>query len=85
MTPADLEQTVFDLEEVRIVVRAPMNATLDDFTWVRKAAGTASVSEWLEQRIKPLLRGAGVAVVAGDGTIPHGRTKMSTLRASYAA
>ncbi|WP_292212082.1 hypothetical protein [Mesorhizobium sp.] len=72
MSPADLEQTVFELEEVRIVVRAPVNARLGDYDYARKAAGTASVSEWLDQRVKPLLKGASVAVVSGDGSFRTG-------------
>jgi hypothetical protein len=84
MRPADLEQAVFELEEVRIVVRAPLNAELGDFKYDRKAAGNTSITDWLEQRIKPLLNGHPVAVVGGTGAYPHGRTRMDTLRDSYA-
>ena len=83
MKPIDLEQAVFELEEVRIVVRAPLNTDLGDFQYDRKAAGNTNITDWLEQRIKPLLNGNAVAVVGGTGTYPHGRTKMDTLRASY--
>ncbi len=83
MTPGDIEQAVFELEEVRIVIRAAPNTVLDDYNFVRKAADNSSLNEWLEQRIRPIIRGNSVVVVDGSGNVPHGRTKMATLRASY--
>jgi hypothetical protein len=83
MRPAELEQAVFELEEVRIVVRATASADLGDYSYERKAAGSASISEWLEQRVKPCTDGFPVVVIDGSGALPHGRTKMSRLRASY--
>ncbi|MGA8611012.1 MAG: hypothetical protein WB760_04735 [Xanthobacteraceae bacterium] len=83
MTPAEIEQAVFDLEEVRIVIRAPVREKLDDFDYDRKAAGTTSITDWLDQRIKPLLGPHQVVVVDGTGALPHGRTKMDKLRDSY--
>lgn len=83
MTPREIEQIVFELEEVRIAIQAPSSTKVGDFTFQRKAAGTASITEWLQQRILPLLNGHSVTVVDGTGAIPHGRTKMETLRDSY--
>ena len=83
MTAAEIEQAVYDLEEVRIVIRAPARAPMGDYTNVRAAPGTASVAEWLAQRILPLTGGNEVLVIDGNGAIPHGRTRMATLRASY--
>jgi hypothetical protein len=83
MTPTEIEAAVFVLEEVRIVIRASINAKLGDFKYTRKAADNASVSDWLEQRIKPLIGSSPVVAIDGNGAIPHGRTKMSTLRQSY--
>ena len=85
MKPADLEQAVFDLEEVRIVIRSPLNQELGDYQYDRKAAGNTSITDWLEQRIRPLLDGKAVVVIDGSGALPHGRTKMDKLRASYRA
>jgi hypothetical protein len=82
--PADLEQAVFELEEVRIIVRARPNTDLGDFDYNRKAAGNTSITEWLEQRIYPLTNEHYVVVVDGSGALPHGRTKMEKLRSSYA-
>ncbi|AEO48680.1 hypothetical protein [Rhodospirillum rubrum] len=83
MTPREIEQMVFELEEVRIVIRASVNAELGDYEYSRKAAGSASITEWLQQRIYPIIEGYDVVVTDGTGAIPHGRTKMETLRSSY--
>jgi hypothetical protein len=85
MRPSDIEQAVFELEEVRIVIRASVNEDLGDYQYDRKAAGNSSITDWLEQRIRPLLNGHSVVVVDGSGALPHGRTKMEKLRASYSA
>jgi hypothetical protein len=83
MTPTEIEQAVFELEEVRIVIRAPIKARLGDFLYARQAANNASISEWLNQRIKPLVPDHTVVVVDGTGTLPNSRTSMATLRQSY--
>ena len=83
MGPVDFEQTVLDLEGVRIVVRAPPNAQLDDYDYARKAAGTASIAEWIEQRVMPKIGPHSVAVVDGSGVSPNRRTRMATVRNSY--
>lgn len=84
MRPAEFEQAVFDLEEVRIVIRSPRREDLQDYLYDRKAAGNSNIKEWLEQRVMPKINGADVVVVDGTGALPHGRTRMDTLRASYA-
>jgi hypothetical protein len=83
MKPQELEQAVFDMDEIRVVVRANTGTDLDDYKFVRKAAGSASLTDWLDQRIRPLLRGHEVAVVDGNGVSPHGRTQIEKVRASY--
>lgn len=83
MGPVDLEQAILDLEEVRIVIRAPLNTQFGFYAYARKAAGTTSIAEWLEQRVLPITGGHPVAVVDGQGVSPNRRTRMSTIRASY--
>lgn len=79
----EIEQAVFEREEVRIVIRAAWNEQLGNYSYQRAAPGTCSVTEWLQQRIYPAINGREVVVIDGNGAIPHGRTRMSTLRASY--
>ena len=84
MTPVEIEDAVFSLEEIRIIISARMREPLGDYTYERKAAGSTTISEWLEQRIFPITGNHGVVVVDGTGSVPHGRTKLENLRASYA-
>ncbi|WP_323142361.1 hypothetical protein [Massilia phyllosphaerae] len=79
----EFEQKVLEREEVVLIVRAAASETVYDYDYARKAAGTTSVSDWLEQRIKPCLEGKEFMIVSGDHSHPHGRTKLETLRNSY--
>ena len=80
---AAFESKVFELEEVRIVVRADPNAMVDDYDFQRGASAGTSITKWLDNRIKPLIDGYPVVVVDGEGSIPNGRTHMANLRRSY--
>jgi hypothetical protein len=79
----EIEQEIFEREEVRVVIRAPWKTHLGAYNYQRAASGTSSVTEWLQQRVIPAVQGHEVVVIDGNGAVPHGRTKMSTLRASY--
>ena len=80
----DIEDDVYDLDEVRIVVRAERTMDVGDYTYERKAADNTSISEWLEQRIYPLFQErVRVEVVDGYGALPHGRTRLGLVRESY--
>ena len=80
----DFEQAVYELEEVRIVVRASLRTKVAAYAYTRKAAGNTSVNDWLDSRIHPLIDGAEVSVINGNGGIPHGRTKLENIRSGYA-
>ena len=84
MQPKHLEQSVYDLEGIRIVVRANAGHQCMPYSFQRMAANNASITEWLTQRVLPSANGAEVEVVNGFGGTPHGRTKLSTVRESYA-
>ena len=83
MTVFEFEQRVLDLEEIVIRIRAPGYQEVDDYDYQRQAAGTTSVSDWLRTRIPPRILEIGVSIVDGNLREPHGRTRLSTLRASY--
>lgn len=81
---SELERQIFEVEEVRVIIRAPRSRIFPPYYYQRKSSSSTSVSDWLESRIKPLLGDVQVDVIKGDGTTPHGRTNMETLRNSYA-
>jgi hypothetical protein len=73
MRARDLEQDVFDLDEIRIIIRAPRNADVGEYDYERKAPDKTSLNEWLQQRISPLVGDHQVTVVDGYGAMPHGK------------
>jgi hypothetical protein len=82
----EFERQVFDVEAVRLVVRASGNVEIPDYPYVRKASDSTTVSEFTTNRIMPLLSHAGMTftLVSGDGNANiHGLTLMGTLRKSY--
>ncbi len=80
---AEFEAKVLAQEEIVIRIRANSGTKVSDYTYERKAAGSQSITDWLDGRIRPLLNGHEVVVIDGDYTTPHGRTKLETLRSSY--
>lgn len=62
-----------------------LDRILTDKLHQRRAAGNSSVSDWIETRLLPALNGVEFRVIGGNYAVPHGRTRMDTLRASYAA
>lgn len=88
ITVREFEAKVLELEEIVIRIRASQTDLVDDYAskdgpYVRKAAGTTSVTDWVEQRVKPCIGGLDFSIISGEYTNPHGRTKLSTLRGSY--
>lgn len=79
----EFEIRVLELEDIRLVVRAPTGTKVGAYNYERKASGTSSVSVWLETRVKPLIKGLGVAVINGEGLAPHGLTQLEKVRKSY--
>jgi hypothetical protein len=80
---AEFEAKVLEKEEIIIKVRAPKGALVDDYSYDRKAAGSQSTTDWLAGRIKPCTNGFEIAVIDGEYSTPHGRTKLDTLRTGY--
>ena len=85
ITVREFEQKIREKEEVTLVVRAPSNTMVEDYDFDRKAAEGTSLSDWLENRVKPRLGGHECDVVSPDYVVstPHGRTKIGTLRSKY--
>ena len=79
----EFEKAVFDLEEIQIRIRAPAGEQIGDYNFQRQDAQTTSVTEWLRNRIIPLLNGHEVSVIDGNFKKPHGTTHLRTLRDSY--
>ena len=84
ITVAELERKIFELEEIRVIIRKNKDDEVSNYRYERKASMTSSITDLIDNRIKPLIRGAEVIVINGEGLQPHGRTKVETVRNSYA-
>ena len=85
ISTTDLERQIFEKEEIRVVIRAPKNAEFDPYTYDRKAASNTSITDWCNNRLKPILGDEYDAdIIDGYGNNPHGRTKIEKVRNSYA-
>ncbi|WP_375428141.1 hypothetical protein [uncultured Sphingomonas sp.] len=84
MQALTLEQKIFELEGVRVIVRASGDEKVGKYDYQRCATGTMTLADWLKKRVYPLTGDLDVVVVNGRGEMPHGKTHMNTLRDSYA-
>tara|TARA_R100001039_G_scaffold38821_1_gene41890 strand:+ start:1506 stop:1766 length:261 start_codon:yes stop_codon:yes gene_type:complete len=85
MTIKEFEETVWRLEGIRLVVRETVDVQVDDYDYQNAANRTWSIAEWLRKRVEPCLPGSEFVVLDGQGVQPNRRTRLDTLRGSYAA
>lgn len=83
VTATDLERQIFELEEIRVVIRSKKNTEFDAYEYSRKAATNTSITEWYNTRLKPLLGDCDADIIDGNGNNPHGRTNIENVRNSY--
>lgn len=83
MKAAEIEKAVKNLDNIRIVIRVSADTRLGTYSFQNKAAGNATIAEWLSSRILPIVSGHEVVVVNGNGAMPKGNTILATVRASY--
>jgi hypothetical protein len=83
ITVRELEAKILEKEEIVVVIRASAGTLVEDYPYARKAAGNTSVTDFSDGRLKESIGDLEFAIVNGNHTSPHGRTKLSTLRESY--
>ena len=83
MTVEQLEEKVWAQDGIRIVIRAAPGTTVRDYSQKNAAQASWRITQFLEKRITPLLKGQEVTVLQGNGEQPHGRNLLSSIRATY--
>ncbi len=83
MNVTEFEKRVWEVDGLRVVVRAPHKAIVQDFTWVNGADRGMRLTEYLNTRIYPRINPYEANVVTGDGSLPHGGTLVGKVRQSY--
>jgi hypothetical protein len=81
-------EQIFEIEgfEVRFVSRDGSDITqrrVDDYRYERAARHNWTVARWRDNRFTPNYPDFDVEVLAGDGRVVHGKTLLSTVRATY--
>jgi hypothetical protein len=85
ITIQSIEEEIFRLEEIRIVVRAPRITKVEkDYDYTRKAHSNMTVKDWINTRVKPIIGDLEIEVINGNGqTMIHPLTNLETIRSSY--
>lgn len=79
----EFEEKVWEIEGIRIVVRASSEIEVSDYDYQNAAQDNWRITQLLEGRIQPNLEDMEVLVLQGDGEQPHGSVILRTIRKSY--
>lgn len=85
MNVGNFEKKVWEVESIRIVVRAAPGTVVKDYDFKNAADERWRVTEWLDKRVRDCLNDLEVTVVQGNGEEPHGQVILRTLRQGYCA
>lgn len=83
MKVSEFEDKVWEIDRIRLVLRAPENQAVDAYDWQKAADQGLSIKEYIEIRITPKIRGIEAVIIDGDGEEPNRRTLLRTARESY--
>jgi hypothetical protein len=83
MNVVEFEQKVFEIEGVRIVIRALASDSVDKYEYKRSYPQNNSINDWLKSRVFGKISNFDVVVIDGTGALPNRNTNMSTLRDRY--
>jgi hypothetical protein len=79
----EFEDKVWEIDRIRIVVRAPTTADVSDYTKTNAANEGISIAKYLETRIEPCIGRFEVTVLSGDGEFLNKKSHVGTVRQSY--
>ncbi len=83
MEVRDYERHARETDGVALVIYAPSGTQVGDFDWRNAADQGMSVTEYLRVRAYSRIGDYEAAVIDGHGYVPHGRTRIARVRASY--
>lgn len=83
MTVQEFENKVWQMDRVRVIVRAPAGKQVKDYKHKNAAQGNWRITEYIDKRLKPLIDDLEVMILEGDGEQPHGGSLLDSVRQSY--
>jgi hypothetical protein len=71
----EFEQAVWRTDRLRLVVRGPKEATIQDYDRIKAADQGMTLTEYIKTRIAPRTVNYEISIIDGSGKIPNGKTK----------
>ncbi|WIJ41348.1 hypothetical protein QPK06_20255 [Aeromonas veronii] len=84
MTVQELEETIWEIENIRVIIRAAEGQQVGNYGYQNAANQNWNVKKFLDDRVRPLVPGLEVIVIQGNGEEPHSRTLLRNVRPTYA-
>ena len=80
----DFEEAIWNLEGIRLLVRAPKDTRLlNAYGFERSANRDWTLNKWIQTRVEPIMWDFEVTIVDGRGAIPRANSRLQTVRDSY--
>lgn len=79
-TVAELEETIWHREGLRVVIRAPAGTQVSPYEGSRQTRGSWTVARWVDEKVTPLVGDAEVLVLGRDAWPVSRTTTLITLR-----
>ncbi len=84
MKVSEFEENVWQVEGIRIVLRANPDSVVEDYDYKNAADERWRVTELIEKRITTRINGIFTMVLQGNGKEPHGGILLKNIRKGYA-
>ena len=80
----DFEHSVFELDRIRVVIRATEGSMVEAYPFKRKAPGNMTIGSFINNRIIPFIDDNQFEIIDGAGSLYiHKRRTVSSIRESY--
>ena len=83
MTVEEFEARVWEVEDIRIVIRAPAGEEVDDYGYENAREANHTLAALIDQRIRPCIGDREVIAINGSVQRVHRGTRLRTIRTSY--
>ena len=79
----EFEEAVWEVERIRIVIRAPADEVVDDYNYEHAREGNHTLAILRDARIRPRIGDREVIAIDGEGQVVNGAKRLRNLRDSY--
>jgi len=83
MNVKELEDKVWTKDRIRIIIRAKSKDKVGSYSHKKAAQVNWRITQFLQKRINPLVKGKEIVVIGSNGKVAHGRTLLKSYRESY--